>query len=436
MNNLQFTKMKRILILDDNLTICLMLKSWLVKQHYQADTATSVQEAQQKVKSDAYDLILSDIRMPEADGFSFLSWIKKFDSDILVIMMTGYADIETAVESMKLGAVDYIAKPIEAEALYKKIADALKYQENQKITEQFRDTLIRPGGEVYTRVFDKLNEVIHDDSHLLVIGDRGTGKTSVAHYIYSRSRIDSGPFVTFDLESRALDRNDERGDYEGLFLQALEKAKGGLLLVKNLQKTGINLQTLLLKALSAQKKDDDFVQIILTTGEKKEQLSSALLPKLVDLLLRSYIELPTLRGNEEAILCYAEHFLRLANRELDGKVKSFDPEVLEAFFKHSWEENIKELKNLIFKACLLTEGDVVSGTILPVLFKNLDEERMESVQPQKHVIEGLKKENYEKEKIIEALGIAKGNKTVAASILNIDRKTLYNKIKLYNVEVN
>ncbi len=428
--------MKRILILDDNLTVCLMLKSWLVKQHYQADTATSVQEAQQKVKNEAYDLILSDIRMPESDGFSFLSWVKKFDSDILVIMMTGYAYIESAVESMKLGAVDYIAKPIEAEVLYKKIDDALKYQENQKNTEQFRDPLIRPGGEIYTRVFDKLSEVVHDNSHLLVIGDKGTGKTSVAHYIYSRSRIDSGPFVTFDLNSQALNRNGERGDCEELFLQAFEKAKGGLLLVKNLQKTGIHFQTLLLKALSSQKKDDNFVQIIITTGEKKEQLSSALLPKLVDLLLRSYIELPTLRGNEEAILFYAEHFLNVVNRQLDRKVKKIAPEVLEAFFKHPWEENIKELKNLIFKACLLTEGDTISGTILPVLFKNLSGEGTEPVQPQKHVIEGLKKENYEKEKIIEALEFAKGNKTVAASILNIDRKTLYNKIKLYNVEVN
>ncbi|HAC73722.1 MAG TPA: sigma-54-dependent Fis family transcriptional regulator, partial [Porphyromonadaceae bacterium] len=125
-----------------------------------------------------------------------------------------------------------------------------------------------------------------------------------------------------------------------------------------------------------------------------------------------------------------------ANRQLDRKVKNIAPEVLEAFFKHSWEENIKELKNLIFKACLLTEGNTVPETILPVLFKNLAGEGTESVQPQKQVIEGLKKENYEKEKIIEALGIAKGNKTVAASILNIDRKTLYNKIKLYNVELN
>lgn len=413
-----------------------MLKSWLVRQNYSVDTATSVDEAKQKVKNEAYDLILSDIRMPEADGFSFLSWIKKFDSDILVIMMTGYADIETAVESMKSGAVDYIAKPIEAESLYKKIADALKNQENQKKSEQFREPLIKPKGDVYMKIFDKLNEVIQNDSHLLVIGEHGTGKTSVAHYIYSRSGIDFDPFITIDLDPQTLSWNGERTNFEQLFLQALEKAKGGLLLIKNLQKTDINLQTSLLKVLSTQKKDDDFVQIIITTGEKKEQLSSILLPKLADLLLKSYIELPTLQGNKEVILFYTEHFLEMANNELDKTIKKIDNEVLEEFLKHPWNGNIQELKNMIFKACLLTEGNVVSSAILPILFKNLTGEIIESIQPQKQTIEGLKKENYEKEKILEALEIAKGNKTVAASILNIDRKTLYNKIKLYNVEVN
>ena len=158
-------------------------------------------------------------------------------------------------------------------------------------------------------IFHKLNEVIHNDSHLLVIGDHGTGKTSVAHYIYSRSGVDSGPFVTIDLDPQTLNWNGDRGAYEQLFSDALEKAAGGLLLVKNLQKTDINLQSLLLKLLSTQKKDNNFVQIIITTGEKKEQLSSILLPKLADLLLKSYIELPTLQGNKEVILFYARNFL-------------------------------------------------------------------------------------------------------------------------------
>ena len=112
---------RNILVIDDNLTVCLMLKSWLVKKDFGVETASSVKEAKQKVKEQPFDLILCDIRMPDADGFDFLSWVKKYDSDILVIMMTGYADIESAVESMKSGAVDYISKPIEPEQLFKKI---------------------------------------------------------------------------------------------------------------------------------------------------------------------------------------------------------------------------------------------------------------------------------------------------------------------------
>lgn len=427
--------MKKLLILDDNLTICLMLKSWLVKQNYIVDTAASVEEAKQKVKNEAYDLILSDIRMPDADGFSFLSWVKKFDSGILVVMMTSYADIETAVESIKSGAVDYIAKPIEAEVLYKKIADALKNQEKQKKTALFRGALVKPPEDYYIEVYNKLNEIIHNDYHVLLIGEQGTGKTTLANYIYSRNGFETTPFVTLDLDNLS----SEHKAYEPIFMQALETAKGGILLIKNLQKTDLNFQALLLKALSTQdKKDDKFTQIIVTTQEKKDNLSSMLLPKLADLLLNSYIELPALEGRNDAITVFAEHFLEMANQELDKKIKRIDSEVFEEFFKHSWDGNIQELKNMIFKACLLTEGKTISKSILPVLFKkysgNGDADTF--VHPQKQVIEGLKKENYEKEKIIEALEIAKGNKTVAASILNIDRKTLYNKIKLYKVEVN
>ncbi|MDO5522591.1 MAG: response regulator [Bacteroidia bacterium] len=428
--------MKRILILDDNLTICLMLKSWLTKKNYNVDTATGVEEAKQKVKNEAFDLILSDIRMPDADGFTFLSWVKKFDSDILVIMMTSYADIESVVESMKAGAVDYIAKPIEAENLYKKIADALKNQENQKKAAQFGDPLRRPSGKIYDKIFDKLHDVIHNDSHLLVFGGPGTGKTSVAKYIYTKSRRGSGPFVIIDLDPQVVSWNGDRGAAEKKFREALEKAKGGLLLIKNFQKTDINLQTQLIKALTTQKKDDNYTQIIITTKESKEQLRASLLPKLIELLKDLHVELPNLQGNDEAILFYAQSFLDAANKELDKKIKKIDNEVLEAFFNHTWIGNIQELKNVIFKASLLTEGDTITKKLLTVLFKNFTEDVPEVEESKKQAIEGLKKENYEKEKIAEALEIAKGNKTVAASILNIDRKTLYNKIKLYNVEIN
>ena len=121
---------KNILIVDDNLTICLMLKSWLVKNNYNVETTSSAQDAKQMVKDFPFDLILSDIRMPNVDGISFLNWAKKYDSDILVIMMTGYAEIESVVESMKSGATDYISKPIDPEILFSKIEEAFQVQEN------------------------------------------------------------------------------------------------------------------------------------------------------------------------------------------------------------------------------------------------------------------------------------------------------------------
>lgn len=414
-----------------------MLKSWLKKQNYLVETAVSVEEAKQKVKNEAYDLILSDIRMPEADGFSFLSWIKKFDSDIIVIMMTGYADIETAVESIKSGAVDYIAKPIEEEALYKKIAEALKSQKNQKKAEQIRDSLIKPRVEAYREVFDKLDEMIHNESHLLIVGEHGTGKTSAAKYVYSKNGKDSAPFVVVDLDPQIVSWNSGRETSEQLLLESLEKAKGGILLIKDLQQTDINVQTTLLNVLTSQKKDENFTRIVITTRENKENLKSKLLPKLAELLDEYCVEMPNLQGNREAILFYTEYFLELANKELDKEIVKIDKEVFDAFFNHTWTGNIQELKNVIFKATLLTDNNTISKNILPMLFNRFVYGVEEATTPSpKQFIEGLKKENYEKEKIEEALEISKGNKTMAASILNIDRKTLYNKIKLYNVEVN
>ena len=123
---------KSVLVIDDNLTICLMLKSWLAKKGFNVEIATNVEQAKQMIKEHPFDLVLSDIRMPESDGFALLSWVKKYDSDMLVIMMTGFADIESAVESMKSGASDYIAKPIEPELLFRKIDEAFAAQENFK----------------------------------------------------------------------------------------------------------------------------------------------------------------------------------------------------------------------------------------------------------------------------------------------------------------
>ncbi len=427
---------KSILIIDDNVTVCLMLKSWLVKKNFNVETATSVKEAKQMVKEQPFDLILSDIRMPETDGFAFLSWITKYDSDILVIMMTGYADIETAVASMKSGAADYISKPIDPEQLYLKIGEAFNIQENRLKRKRFSNDFIKLPGSEYEQVFYKLSQVAENNRHLLIIGDRGTGKASTVKYIYERGLHLSKPLVLLDFDqytdaaslNSRFNETDEKGS---ILMEKFKLAKGGLLYIRKVDKLNINLQDELLTILTKQKRDDDFTQIVMSTEMSKRNLQKNLIPKLYYLLEKDCLTLPSLKGKKEAIMYLTSYFLRFANITLDKKIESIDPAFQDKLIGYEWPGNIQELKNCIIKAALLTEGTNINISVVSGLFGNMPKNSDRNISVK--TIEGLRKENYEKEKILEALELAKGNKTMAATILNIDRKTLYNKIKLYKV---
>jgi DNA-binding NtrC family response regulator len=425
---------KSILVIDDNVTVCLMLKSWLVKRGFSVDLATSVDQAKQLVKEHPFDLILSDIRMPGSDGFALLSWVKKYDTDILVIMMTGYADIETAVASMKSGAVDYIAKPIEPELLFKKIDEAFVTQENQKKSMLLSNDFVKPPGAHYKQLFLALDRVLEENVHGLIIGDRGTGKASAVKYIYEKGIHRSNPLGVFDVESldQPVSLSPNKQDEEEGLMDAFRLAKGGLLHIRGVDRLDLNRQNELIDILTKQARGKGFTQVIMTTEKEKHELKRALLPKLYSLVDEITITLPVLKGKRQEIAFFALHFLKFANQTLDKKVKTIDPSIQEAFMQHDWPGNIQELKNCIFKAVLLSDGSRVKADLLPSLLGKVGQtDSHESVSMK--TVHALRKENYEKEKIQQALELTKGNKTMAASILNIDRKTLYNKMKLYNV---
>lgn len=426
--------MKNILVVDDNLTICLMLKSWLVKHGYSVETASNVADAIEKVKIEAFDLILSDIRMPDADGFDLLSWMQKYDSSVQVIMMTSFVDIESAVESIKQGAADYIAKPIDAEVLFQKIDEAFQKSERLKRTKDIQQLFIKPKGLDIEKNYYKMIEVISSDSHLLIMGEDGTGKNTAARFIYIKGVKDRGAYVEIDLHDKGAD--SERVIDSKLFDTYFEKARGGMLHIKGLKKAGIQFQTSLISALTKQNKDENFTKIIISTTYDMEKVRSRYIPKLSELLLQSYMELSPIRDDKDAIVSYSESFLEMANKELDKNIKEILPEVYDFLFKQKWDGNIQELKNCIFKMVLLSEKDKIDGDIIPyisnnskLLISNVVVEKGDSMGG----LDSFKKENFERKKITEALGIAKGNKTLAATMLNIDRKTLYNKIRLYGI---
>ncbi len=430
--------MKRnFLVVDDNLTVCLMLKSWLVKKGYNAETATDVNTAKQMVRNQPYDLILADIKMPEIDGFTFLSWVKKYDSDILVIMMTGFADIESAIASMKSGASDYISKPIEPEQLFHKIDEAFQTQLNRQRKDVRCNELIKLPGKTYEGLLKYLDNVLEKKSHLLISGNRGTGKSSLVRYLHDKGYDLSKPLVIIDIEQVKSDTELRRQltgstDDVSLLMERFGEACGGILYIRNAELLDLNMQSELLSILTRQSRDDDFVQVVISSEKKKEELQRILIPKLYTLLEKSCVELPDLKGEKEVINVFTNHFLTFSNYILNKEVEGIEPELMQQFYTYSWQGNIQELKNIILKAVLLTDSNRISASLAPELFGKTEARKEQKSQPVSSIYK-LRKENYEKEKIIEALQLAKGNKTMAASILNIDRKTLYNKMKLYNV---
>ncbi len=428
---------RSVLIIDDNLTVCLMLKSWLVKQGFLVETASSASQAKKMVKDHPFDLILTDVKMPDADGLTFLSWVKKFDSDIIVIMITAYADVESAVLSMKAGAADYISKPIEPEHLFKKIEEAFQMQELKQRKRRFANDFILPPGEEYQVLLNQLDHIAEHNKHQLIIGDRGTGKVSTVRYIYEKGIYLSGPLIVLDTDllndcKNSCWQHSKTEEGCSLLTEKFNNARGGLLHIRNVDQFDIHLQNELLNLLTRQSKDEFFTQIIMTTEKSREILEKTFIPKLFNLLAEESITLPTIRGKKEVIDAFVIHFLHFANHNLDKQIQSIDRTIYQQMYEYAWPGNIQELKNSIIQAALLTEGKHMPASVTPRLFgKNiLKQGGQASVS---NVIHNLRKENYEKEKIMEALRLAKGNKTMAASILNIDRKTLYNKIKLYSV---
>lgn len=408
-----------------------MLKSWLVKNNYIVETSSSAKDAKQMVKDNPFDMILCDIRMPDMDGITFLNWVKKYDSDILVIMMTGYIEIEYVVEAMKLGANDYISKPIDPDVLFSKIEEAFKIQDKLKSKNLFPNNFLLPPGRKYKQIYDQLCLVAENKVHVLIIGEIGTGKYSSVRFVYEKGIDPSKPLVIVDAAELIKSENETR-KVDSLLMEKFLEANGGLLYISDIDRLNNIVQSELLNIFTKQNRDENFTQIILSSKISLDQLENILIPKLYSILQKNIVLLPALKGRSEQIISFAYHFLNFANFAFNKNIQGLDSEIQDLFSSYDWPGNIQELKNTILKAAMITEGDVISIDIADELFGT---NKLEPGEKSRFNINSLKKENYEKEKIYKALVLAKGNKTMAASILNIDRKTLYNKIKLYNVKI-
>ena len=442
--------MKSILIVEDDITYAMMLKTWLGKQGFQMASASSIARAQKYIETESVDLILSDLRLPDRDGTDLLKWLGEKKLPIPLIIMTSYADIQSAVQAMKLGACDYIAKPVNPDELLKKINEALQ----TAATPQPVATPTRPAAEssdflegesdTARQLYNYVKLVAPTNMSVLINGASGTGKEYVAHRIHQLSKRASQPFVAIDCGSipKELAASEFFGHVKGAFTGALTdktgafvEANGGTIFLDEIGNLSYEVQIQLLRALQerkirpvgSSKEIQVDVRLVSATNENLEQAieKGTFREDLYHRINEFTLRMPPLKDRREDILLFANFFLDQANREMDKQLVGFDDKACRLLLDYPWPGNLRQMKNVIRRATLLATGKYIT----PLELSDLPETNTPAATLP------LRNEETEKQHIIEALRQTGNNKSRAAQLLGIDRKTLYNKLKLYGIEV-
>jgi two-component system response regulator HydG len=472
--------MKKILIIDDEVNVALLLSKFLTRNGFDVTTAATGTSGMEFLKNGSFDLVLCDFRLEDTDGREMLKNIKLQYPKTGVIIITGYSDIKMAVELIKMGAYDYITKPLYPDEILNTINKAFEThsalvdtQETATVTRATNGKEAKrqmPSNEFVVGTSKASKELLRQielvaptNYSVIILGESGTGKESAAKNIHLNSHRHNMPFVAMDCGSltKELAASEFFGHEKGSFTGALytkighfEMANGGTLFLDEVGNLSYDIQAALLrtvqerkvKRIGSTKEIDLDVRIIIATNENLQDGISK--GKFREDLYHRFNEftiyMPALRELSSDIMLLAEHFLNMANQELGRNVTSFSPEVIECFVNYRWPGNIRELKNVVRRATLITEGDVVPVKALPLEISNYRTPVFEQVTYAPTVAEPVVvKENRndlknaaqeaEYDTILKVLREVNFNKTKAAEILNIDRKTLYNKMKAINL---
>ncbi|WP_159799320.1 sigma-54 dependent transcriptional regulator [Flavobacterium sp. MK4S-17] len=442
----------KILVIDDDTAFCVMLKTFLQKRGYEVVNAFSANEAEQQIKKQFFDVVLTDIRLPDSDGLYILKLVKEISFSTSVILMTGYTDIKTAVSAMKSGAFDYVGKPINPdEILYtiqqaiSKKATASNLQDKPKKINNEDLPFVRGVSEQAIMLQEHINLVGPTNMSVLIIGDSGTGKEYIAHSIHSKSKRANKPYIAVDCGAipKDLASSEFFGHIKGSFTGAVsdktghfEAANGGTLFLDEVGNLSYEVQVQLLRALQERKikpvgSNNEIsvdIRVIAATNEdlyeavKRGDFREDLYHRLNEFCIR----VPKLSERHQDIMLFANYFLAQANTDLEKEVEGFDKEVIELFKDYDWPGNLREMKNIIKRSVLLSKSNLISLEVLP--------QEMQEAPKNVSLLSNYTKAN-EEEAIKQALEKANYNKSKAAKLLDIDRKTLYNKLKLYNIDL-
>ena len=491
--------MEKILIIDDNNDICLLLERFLTKQGYKTASVQRGDDGLVLLRKEAFELVICDFKLPDIDGLEMLRRIKVMHPTTAVIIITGYSDVRIAVQTVKHGAYDYVTKPLYPDEILYTIKGALE-RRSQSLNQPKNSapvtgtapaktaaaksvsgkTALAPDGKRFifgkSRAAEQLQKHIDliapTDMSVIITGETGTGKEFVANAIHLKSKRADKPFVAIDCGAlgKELAGSELFGHVKGSFTGAMsdkagsfEYANGGTIFLDEIGNLSYDNQIKLLRVLQERKirrigSNQDIpvdVRIIVATNEdlRDSVRQGKFREDIYHRIAEFEMHLSPLRERKADIMIFADHFLDLANLQLEKEILGFEEEAKDKLKEYYWHGNLRELQNVVKRAVLLTSGDYIEADVLPQeiispQYFTPEEAGVGSVQinydparPGVPVFSqsaaNLKSvsENAERAAILKVLEKTGYNKTKAAEVLNIDRKTLYNKLKAYDIHL-
>lgn len=462
---LNTTKIK-ILIIDDDTDMCFLLDRFLSKHDYEVKAMHKGNTALDYLTQNKADLCIIDFRLGDMDGIELLKAIRAIQPETKILMITGYSDIKVAVQVIKMGAFDYITKPILPDELLTTIQKALNSEnisstktsesKEKKDNKSTNNKYITGNSKQAKELYSQIDLVAPTNYSVIIYGETGTGKESIARTIHDRSNRKSNAFIAVDCGalSRDLAASELFGHEKGSFTGAMqaktgmfELANGGTLFLDEIANLPYDVQTLLLRAVQEQKirkvggLNDISVDVRIIVASNENLMDAVRSGKFREDLYHRFnqfdLSLSPLRERGKDIMLFAEFFLELANKELNKNIIGFEEEVINSFNTYSWPGNLRELNNVIKRACLLCDKSYIETKNLPQEISNniqlfFSDRKSNKPLDKKHDLKSAAAE-AELETILNVLRQVQFNKTKAAKLLNIDRKTLYNKMKLLNL---
>lgn len=431
----------RVYVIEDNPIyndyVCNLLKKggFDTVQAYRISTAKKL-----LAKAEEGDIVLADLRLPDGESIDLLRWMRKEGKMQPFIVMTDYAEVHTAVESMKLGSSDYIPKRLIEDKLIPLVRSLHKVQEGKKHTQI---PIFTRQGEAYQDIKRRVRLVAPTRLSVLILGENGTGKEHIAQHIHAQSKLSDRPFVPVDCGSLSptLAQSTFFGHKKGSFTGAdsnkagyFEEAEGGTLFLDEVGNFSLETQQMLLRAIQERRyrpigaKEDKTanVRIVAATNEdlQKAVADKRFREDLFYRLKEYVITVPPLRDCQEDILPLADFFRETANKELERNIKGFNATARNALLTYPWPGNVRELKQMILAAVLQTEGDTIT----------VEDLELAVTKQTSSVSFALRNDMEEKDRILRALKHANGNRKVAAELLGIGRTTLYSKLEEYGLK--